>query len=199
MNPKDELLTTKGVTSEVKSDGEVIGHVVLMDYDGGCNYDRVISDASQFPGATAVFESSPGSWHVWNTTVCDRDGAALRMLSCKCDPMHISVGYRRGRWTIRFGAKTRVNASAGSEEQPEPYKSAPELMDWWVNETDEPQSRPHINLLRARIAYATTEHDAARFAETVVGRCPELVGGEEYRGELYFSMTDELKTEKYGG
>lgn len=193
MNPKDELLTTRGITSEVREDGTVIGHALLTDYDSGSAYNRLREETAALPGVSFLFRSSPGSWHYWNTTVSDTDGAALRMLSLKCDPMHISVGYRRGRWTLRFGAKNRINASPGYDEQDAEYKTPPEPMDWWVNKSDEPQSRPHLNVAAARFEDAMSgEYDAIR--AKAFQRCPEW-RGNEYRAESYFTMTDDLKAE----
>lgn len=196
--PEDELLTTRGITSEVRADGEIVGHALLVDYDRGANYNRVRNETAYLPGASFLFESSPGSWHVWNTTISDRDGAALRMLALKCDPMHISVGYRRRRWTLRVGSKDRINASHGFEDDPEPYKNAPEPIAWWVNATDEPQSLPHLHFAAARFRDGG-ESTFDKICARAENRCDEFLGGE-YRAEQYFTMTDRLKDEiKNGG
>lgn len=190
-HPAAHILNTKGVTSEVKEDGEVVGHITLLDYDDsqGHDYSRLMKDCKDMPGLTAVFESSPGSWHVWNTTVRSFDQTALTMLSCKCDPMHISVGYRRGRWTLRFGPKNRANASAGREELPEEYKASPEPLQWWVNEPPNPilqqQSHGHINLICSLFG---EEGIKDRLAERRTSPC-----GDHYRVEAYRTMTDKLK------
>lgn len=188
-----DLLTTRGITSEVSTDSEVIGHALLVDYDGHCPYHRLLDDCKDLPGLTVVFESSPGSWHVWNTTVRTKEETALAMLARKCDPMHISVGYRRGRWTLRVGPKEDIDQSNSSSED---YKDAPEPLTWWVNETTRPQSAAHVRLAGARLL----DHgcvDGPEPLARVRARAPEMVG-EHYRLEQYLTMTDELKREVDG-
>jgi hypothetical protein len=196
-DPADELLTTRGVTSAVRDrDGDGLeGHALLMDYDDGSRWRRLLADARDLPGVTAVFRSSPEAWHVHNTTVRTLEETALVMLGTKCDPMHVSVGFRRNQWTLRIGPKTRANAAAGADadELGEEYKSAPEPLNWWVNRTDRKQSRPHMKLLASLFDAAgpgvtggETLRDRAR------DRCSRWAGNE-YRIETYRTMTDELK------
>lgn len=186
----DHILNAKGVTSAVKVDGEVIGHILLLDYDdGSSSFNRLMRDCKDMPGLTAVFESSPGSWHVWNTSVRSFDGAALTMLSCKCDPMHISVGYRRNKWTLRYGPKTTVNAGEGDtvDDLDDEYKSAPEPLSFWANETDMPQSLPHIKLIEERFGHDEIKYSRLR---NVIGTDKEI--------SAYRTMSDELKEDIHG-
>lgn len=194
-----DILTTRGITSEVRGDDEIIGHIRLMDYDDGTGFDALFKRIAGLPGLTAVFESSPGAFHVWNTTVKSLDKTALDMLSLKCDPMHVSVGYRRDRWTLRFGAKTQANSTAGSESDAEPYKSAPELVEWFVNNTRMPQSAAHRDLIAACVESCDgTQADAGTVVDRAADRCTGWVG-DSYRIEQYITMTDRLKAEVADG
>lgn len=189
---KDDILTTRGITSEVRHGGEIAGHALLMDFDGSVTFDRVMEDVKDLPGLTALFESSPGSWHAWNCSIRSLDSTALEMLAAKCDPQHISIGYRRGRWTLRFGAKNRVNASPGYEDDAVEYKSAPELQQWWVNDSPVTQSEPHVNLIAADVG------DGDELAADVIERVNERTPGThgtEYRAEEYLTLTDNAKDE----
>lgn len=173
----DHVLRAKGITSEVKDDREIIGHVLLLDYDDhSASFNRLMDDCANLPGLTAVFESSPGSWHVWNTTIRTFNDTALQMLRHKCDPMHVSVGYRRGRWTLRYGDKRKATDTSDR------YKASPECIEWWVNRTGEDQSQPHINLIEEQFG------DFIRRD----GRIPYRVGSHK-RMSSYRTMTDELK------
>lgn len=184
MKEKD-LLTARGIASELRDDGETVGHVLLMDYDDGVNPDRVFRENANLPGLTAVFESSPGSYHVHNYTIRTKDKTALAMLGRKVDPMHISVGYRRGRWTLRVSEKDRVNASEGSEasDLPGPYKSAPELIEHWINGTERPCSAPHVTWFERNILGEPVDRSGL---DTVTAK---------YRHEKYLTLTDSAKDE----
>lgn len=185
----DHLLTTRGVTSEVGTGESVVGHVMLMDYDDQASTSRILEDTQNLPGLTAIFESSPGKYHVWNTTVRGVEGTALKMLGCKCDPMHISIGYRRRRWTLRVGPKDSVNARAESEEVRR-ESNPPKPLSWWVNETEFNQSDPHIGLLAA--IFGRDGGEADRIVHRAESRCPNRVGRSS-RIERYLTLVDEVK------
>lgn len=188
-NPARHILTARGVTSEVPAHGEQVapGHVLLMDYDDETTHTRVLDESKQLPGVTAIFESSPHKYHVWNATVRSRRDAALAMLERKVDPMHISIGFRRGRWTIRCGPKNQINASEGPDvaELENPYKTEPKPLQVWVNECDQRQSLAHVRMIDARF-----EQDVEAIARE---RCPDDLAGDAFRLEHYISLTDELK------
>lgn len=187
---KKHLLTTRGITSRVREGGEIIGHALLLDYDDGVGWNRVVDTVRELDGFSAVFESSPGSWHIWNSTVRPLDDTALTMLSLKCDPMHTSVGYRRGRWTLRVGSKDRINAAAGFEEADAEYKSAPESVMWTVNPTDRPQSEPHI-----KTAAAILDRDGEADADDVLAAADSRLWlrGDSLNRNKYLTLTDEGK------
>lgn len=184
------LITARGITSEVRTGGEsapsVPGgyHVTLLDYDRTPRK-RVIDDACDLPGVVAVLESSPGSYHLWSTSIRPLDGTALRMLSTKTDPTHISVGYRRGRWTLRVGEKTRRNSATGDPEGQ--YKSPPEPVTLAVNESNTPVSEPHT-----RVLAEIFDRDTDRLLDLAAERSAGLYGDEKRVNE-YLTMTDEQK------
>jgi len=193
---QEHLLTTRGITSIVREEDERLGHAMLLDYDDGVGWSHVLDVVEQLDGLTAVFESSPGSWHVWNTGVRSLDETALAMLSRKCDPMHTSVGYRRKRWTLRVGPKDRINAGAGFEDEAVEYKSEPEAVMWSVSPSELDHSEPHV-----KTAAALLDRDGVADADDVVaaarGRL-ELVGDALNRNK-YLTLTDEGKALARGG
>lgn len=181
-NKSDEhIVTTTGVNSTVAVDGEAIGHILLLDYDGSSSYLTMREETANLPGINALFESSPGNWHVWNLTVRSRDDTALKMLQLHADEKHTPIGYRRGRWTLRIAQKTRNGG--------EIYKEPPDMLDVWTNPTDKEQSLPHTRLLEA----------IARQNE-VSFSAPDSVPytGAGYVTEKYMSITDDMKARLRG-
>lgn len=142
MDFSDHLLTTNGILSTVTdSDGDDLGHVLFADYDSQDPH-TVKEDAEGLPGVTLVFESSPGSYHLWNLTVRTTQQVALKQLELRQDPAYAAPGYRRGYWRLRVGAKLRPSNDVAKE--------APELVGITLNETDRQQSRPHWQFAQAK-------------------------------------------------
>jgi hypothetical protein len=180
------ILTTQGVTSEVRHQGAHAGHVLLLDYDEGTTHRTLREYTASLPGVSILWESSPESWHVWNLTVRGREQTALAMLDLHCDPRHVPIGYRRRRWTLRIGPKTRQNSR--DRDTSGPYKSPPEPMDVWVNSTDRNQSRPHFRLARARL-----DDDQRDRLDRLAQDKGLSFMGDCYRAEEYTTVTDALK------
>lgn len=170
MNIKDEILTTKSIRSGVWEGDERIGHVMLLDYDDHAK-DQVLSKVDGLPGVTAVFESSPRSFHVWNLQVHGLEKTVCRMVLQREDPNHVRMGIVNGRWRLRIGPKTHDNRE---------YRSAPELVTVGATESDAPQSAPHMDIL-------TAMHDVPRPPTEF-----EWVG-ETAGVDTYATMTDKLK------
>lgn len=177
------MLTTRGIASDVLVDPSAThhGHALLMDYDD-MGYSQVLDRVCNLPGMVVILESSPGSYHVYNSTIRPIDGTALKMLELKCDPMHASVGYRRGRWTLRIGTKDRVNSSAGNHE----YKAPPEYRDHIINPNKWglQHSRTHMEVLYDR-------YDEVPHPDECGEELPWVKG--KWRTEQYLTMTDEKK------
>lgn len=190
-NPARHVLTTQGISSEVRSytgDGtDLLGHVTLADFDGGVLLREVRERTKGLPGITALFESSPGKFHVWNLTVGQIDETALRLVRLGSDYKHVRVGLvTTGRWVLRIAEKRPSNAEdyAAAEGR---GASAPEPLDVWVNATDQPQSEPHYKVLQSvleerepRMRGRLREHTDARDLSFV---------GSAYRQELYRTAT----------
>ena len=173
----DDILTTKGVRSYVYDEnGDVIGHILLLDYDGSHTDMQVEREINELPGITALLESSPNSYHAWNLTVRSMENTALKAMRTHCDPKHVQIGFRSGRWVLRIGSK---ESRSGNE-----YKSPPELLRVIYNHPDNPEAAPqstgHFNLLRAMYGV----DDIPVPLEWV---------GDSYSVEHYRTITDELK------
>jgi len=176
-------LTARGITSRVFGfDGDVTYHAMLADYDNHADYARILEETKDLPGVTLILKSSPGNYHVHNTTARTRDETALELLSRKMDPMHVSVGYRRKRWTLRVGAKTVANASSDITGVTGEYKKAPTPIRLMENPTDRPQSKAHVQL----IGYMLERVD---FPDTVQGSY--FLVGEALGISEYITMTKE--------
>lgn len=204
----EEVLETGGVTStvpvtapETDAGYTVEGHILLADYDDDISFPRddgevrsreelVREEAARLEGITALFESSPGSYHVWNLTVEDLSSRVLRGLALHGDPMHVAVSWRRSMFVLRCAPKTY--SLSIDEGEPEVYKDAPRLLDVFTSETDAPQSRGHWSLLETLASIDGREDvledvDRERF---------EWVGEADRVGiSRYMTVTDELKRE----
>lgn len=152
-----DILTTKSVNSPVfgnsdieppevydpeRGDKEVfnLDHVLLLDFDGK-PFHAIKDRFENYPGITLCFESSEGSFHVWNLTVRPRLEVLESMVLLRDDPSHIRNGLQRAYWRLRIGPKVR--------ESQDIYKERPGLKTIWINETDSPQSKAHWNLAKA--------------------------------------------------
>lgn len=169
---KTEILTTNSVNSWVKDrEGEVIGHVILCDYDAmGSNFE---SDIDKLDGMTLVLESSENSYHLWNLKIRSLPVTALRMLELHGDASHIPPGFRRGFWRLRAGEKRRQSQGI--------YKDRPELKAVYWNETDEPHSKPHFRVARALFDDLPASNPVQEWV------------GESLSVSEYLTLTDELK------
>jgi hypothetical protein len=191
-------VTTRGVTSHVgaavedeSGERRTRGHVTLLDADGT---DRLAVEqlAAGMSGVTALFLSSPGSYHLWNLTVRGFEEAILEGLSCRvADPQHVAQSYRRGCYVVRVAPKVGDDGAV--------YKDAPELLS--VHAGSElsavPTSRPHLDLLELR----ANESGDAQLIENVASMREEatLVGGEDgLEVHSYMTLTDGGKDEVAG-
>ena len=135
------VVYTAGVSSVVLDGDEVEGHVLLLDADGVDEL-TAIRAASSMSGVSAVFESSPGSFHVWDCSVRSFDEAILDGLSWRiADSEHVAQSRRRGYYVLRATAKVRKREDGPVTH----YKDAPRLCSVFVDLDDaRPQSRPHL-------------------------------------------------------
>lgn len=181
-NYAKEILTTNGVGSSVyDDDGNIIGHVVLSDYDLDGGY--LEDDIGKLGGITIVLKSSTAEdnengidkYHLWNLSIRSRENTALKLLELHGDTKQAALGWRRGRWTIRTTPKEFPKRGV--------YKPAPELSQVVVRESDAPQSRGHWN-------YAKAIWDIPEDVEPP----PDIdLIGAAYDVERYLTLTDHGK------
>jgi hypothetical protein len=203
---ESEILETAGVTSPVWSaprdeeDATIVGHVLLADYDEDVSFpsdgrdlsriERVEEEARSLDGVSALFESSPGSYHVWSLSVDDLSGRVLDALALHGDPMHTAVSWRRSMFVLRCAPKTYSESIDAGD--PETYKPAPRLLDVIESESEDPQSRPHMELLRS----LAEQQDRGDLVEDVGEDAHEWVGTPDSVGvSRYMTVTDDLKRE----
>lgn len=181
---EDSIVFTSGFTSGVfDSSDDCIGHVQLLDLDNQPQEDvRAAAEATD--SVTAVFESSPGSYHLWNLTVQPFEDAILDGLSWQiADAEHVKQSYRRGCYVIRGVAKVRED---GTE-----YKPAPELKAIYCDtDTDEPVSAAHLEWVQKQAArHGVHDPTADLPADATVGDATSL------RMQQYMSIDDRMKEE----
>ena len=175
-----EILTTKGVNSKVMDYSEgvqkykTIGHIGLFDFDG-VKKSLVLEETKDLPGISILFESSEGSFHIYNLCVRDVKEIAILGLKLHCDCKHISHGYKVGKWVLRIAPKWNGD---------KPYKPAPKYCLSWFNETELPQSKAHWNVIRAIVPQLRNKVISA-------GRC--VWGGVAAQTEEYMTVTDQMK------
>lgn len=161
---------------------DALGHTLLLDYDDGASYLDVQREARDLDGITALLESSPGGYHVWNLSVASLDERLIDALHTRTDPMHVQQSAKRGRFILRCSPKWRVDDRARPIER---YKDAPEVLDCWVTPTERPQSRPHLQLLGALAERDDRDLDLDR-------RDLDLVGDRLIRSD-YLTLDDGTK------
>lgn len=180
---EDGIVYTAGLSSTVLDGDDVLGHTLLLDLDDVDQPD-VRDAAQQASGVRAVFESSPGSYHLWILSVEDFEQAILSGLSWQiADCQHVKQSYRRGRYVLRIVAKVREDGST--------YKPAPTLRAVYADEEIEGVvSRPHLSWIREQAA-----EDGVDLPEELEEIDEEsLVGSEDgLIMDRYMSIDDETK------
>jgi hypothetical protein len=177
---REELVTTRGLSSRVVEDGETVGHVLLLDIDDGRLFE-VLPVLDEQPGHYALFESSPGSYHLWDIAVRDLDEQLLRALRLsgpdRGDAEHVAISSRREEFVVRAAPKFRPDG--------EVYKDAPTLDRVWSRgDPDAAISAPHAEYIRE-----VAERDGVDIGPgwDATARGETLVGPE------YISLSDDLK------
>jgi len=134
-----QTLLAKGITSTVDAGGKR-AHILFLDYDETKIFD-VHTVACELPGVTMISRSSPGSYHVINTTVRSKVRTESLMYMLGNDELHNRIGYDRNRWTLRLGPKGFDGGDI--------YRDSPQPLAVYVNDTDREQSAGHIRLIAA--------------------------------------------------
>ena len=207
---EEQILETAGITSPVwiedastESGVTIEGHVLLADYDDDISIPRDDADdaslsrldlikreAERLDGVTALFESSTGSYHLWNLSVENLSGRVLQALALHGDPMHVAVSWRRSMFVLRCSPK--VYSTSIDDGEPERYKPAPTLIDVLDSESDFPQSSGHFEMLRT----LAEEQGREQLLDAVDVDAHQWIG-EPDRVEVsrYMTVTDDLKRE----
>lgn len=182
-------IVTVGLSSVVLAgdgdDVEAIGHTMLLDLDDvdpveafDC-YGRLAAEG----GVTALLQSSPGSYHIWDLGVRDLDQQLLRALRTPSEALHTQQSAKRGRFILRAAPKWRVDAEGRPIEQ---YKDAPSVLQVRAEATDVPQSRPHLDVL--------SELHTAPIPEVVdVDPVADLLVGSQVVRSDYLTLDDDTK------
>jgi len=132
---------TEAVESSVyNGDGELIGHVTMLDLDRSTR-DDARQVAQQLDGASAVVRSSDTSYHVWELTIRPLpDVIEQAELISRVDPEHVELSERRECSVVRIDEK--VDAGTG-----EMIKPQPRVVETYRATCDAPQSAPHRGVL----------------------------------------------------
>lgn len=188
------VVYTAGVSSAVLDGEECVGHTLLLDVD---DVDRLSCTKAMaaMDGVSALFESSPGSFHIWQLSVREWEDAILDGLSWGiADAQHVQQSYRRGRYILRATAKVRDDTTH--------YKAAPQLLDVaWPSEWrgQRPQSLPHMRRLEA-VASEQNVALGVPDVEELAAAGATFVGAENGLGvDRYMTLTDEGKRRVRGG
>lgn len=137
--PEFHQLVTAGVRSDViDTDGETVGHVVMLDYDDVDPADA-LADARDLAGPTLLLRSSPGSYHVVDLAVRPWSDALDAGRSSAACSTFVDGMADRGHYSLRTLRKLRKTG--------ERYRDAPEPVALLPGDAG-PLSVPHLTHYR---------------------------------------------------
>jgi hypothetical protein len=184
---------TRGVQSTVVEAGSetVAGHVLLLDCDES-NPLEVVGLCEQLPGTSVLLESSPGSFHVWQLGVRDREQAVMDQLDIRvADDNHAGASYRRGYAVLRVDSKEHNSGAV--------YKEAPKIHSVYLSDPEYPQSEPHCQALCALADKQGKDSEADRLATVLISNQFQMVGDPEtLLIDEYGTVTDSEKQQIRG-
>ena len=182
-----ETLVASGMLSNVTdAEGEGLGHILMLDYDDIQQVSPVISMLDHQPGLSVLLQSSRGSYHAYNLSVRPIEQQIYRAAQTESEPGHVRSSARRDYFVLRWTSKLR-------DSDMSEYKPAPEVIWCSVNETDEPQSEPHLQALAQR----ARENDSPDVAAELESYSGETIGSN-LSVEHYQTLTDEMKGREGG-
>jgi len=186
--PAEAVVSTAGATSHVFEDGEVVGHVLLLDLDDADLLDAV-KVADDLEGVAAVLRSSEGSHHIWCLDVRDLREQAVRALSYYAgDDAHVGSSWRRGYAVLRVVGKVREDGSA--------YKCRPSVQHVSPSGAEGDHSAAHAAMLRSLIEGQPDDPqgDASALGATDGPETVRYVGdADDLRLDSYQTLTDDGK------
>ena len=166
----ESVLYTRGIGSEVWRDGEAGEHVALIDSDESDAL-SIHTLAESMDGYVAVFESSPGSYHLWSLTPRSLTDVVMDSLSLRAaDAEHVAQSRRRESFVVRCAPKVRED---GTE-----YKPAPSHVATYDDGTG---------------AVARGHHSVAQSLGADDVESHRLAGDERITTHSYMTVTDEAK------
>lgn len=137
---RDQYVTEAVESRVLDRDGDLLGHVGLLDLDGAA-LGRAVDVAERLPGPGAVLRSSESSYHVWMLAVDSLDAWQERAAGVDgVDAEHVALSEQRECAVLRLDAKVSV-------EDGETLKPAPTLRRLVSGHSDRPLSEPHVRVL----------------------------------------------------
>ena len=186
--PSDEILETTGLLSHVLDGEEVVGHILMIEWDDIDDVFRQIRTAERLPGISILLESSPGSYHLYNLSVRPIEEQLLDAMRKDGDVWQARWAARRGYFVLRVVGKIR-------SESREVYKPAPEPLKVFYTESEFPQSAPHLDMLLD----LSEEQNIDKVSEDLRDLREDLdLIGDGLRADHYQTVTDAAK-EVLGG
>jgi hypothetical protein len=189
-NPQSAIVTTAGVTSQVYENGDVMGHVALLDLDDEPLIEAV-KVADHLDAVAAVLRSSDGSHHIWGLHIDELREQTLCALSYNAvDDSHVGASWRRGYGVLRVTAKVRENGEA--------YKRRPTVVHVSPSGADGPHSGAHAAMLRTLMEEQGDEPRGDWGVLKPSQSAVEYVGDDDLRLDHYQTLTDAGKSELGG-
>ena len=186
--PEDAVVSTAGATSHVFEDGEVVGHVLLLDLDGATFLDAV-KVADDLDGVAAVLRSSEGSHHIWCLDVRDFREQTVRALSYHAgDDAHVGSSWRRGYAVLRVVGKVRADGAT--------YKRRPTVRHVSPSGAEGDHSAAHGAMLRSLVEEQPEDPqgDQSALGPTDGPESVRYVGdADDLRLDSYQTFTDDGK------
>jgi hypothetical protein len=184
----NHMVSASGLSSGVPDgDGDVLGHVLMLDYDDVRDILAIIGDLEPMDGVSVVLESSSGSYHGYNLSVRPFADAIVDGARSESDLRHVRASARRGYYVLRITDKLRGDG--------EVYKDAPTPVWVGVSDSDRPQSEGHLRMLED----AAREDDRPDLADDLADAQERLQTiGDGTLVDHYLTVDDYLKSAARG-
>lgn len=167
-----------GVASAVHDgDRELVGHVLLLDYDD-VPASVVADDAARLDGPVVVVRSSVGSWHVWALSLRSWQEAVDDARETSACQHFVDSMVDKGRFVLRTQPKFSVDG--------EIRRSAP-APDSVIGDVSAPVSQPHAIRLRQMADDAGLDDVADELRQ--IGTSDHAVGRTFPTHDFHYSET----------
>lgn len=140
-------IKTAGVSSRVSEDRDVIGHVLMLEYDE-VGLEVVRDDIERLGGPLVLCESSARSYHLWDLRIRSWPEVVEELLVSRADEQYVEEMIDRGRCVLRTHPKLLVESNDVVKPSPVVI-DAIDLDDEQRGEDGDVEiSRPHLKALR---------------------------------------------------